>query len=688
MGTYTQANRPFRITSALGEDVLLLAGFSGTEGVSKPFAFSIDLLSEDSRIDCDGLLGKPLAIEMDLPNGEVRYIHGLVRRFSQLGRDQGLVSYRAEVVPWLWFLSLAYDCRIFQHKSVPQIAEAVFKDAGFTDFAVRCSASYQPREYCVQYRESDLAFVSRLLEEEGIFFFFEHTDKKHTLVLADSPSAIKPVPHQSKVDLVIAEGSWFDNDVITELSSDHAVHTGKVTIRNYDPLQPSLNLEGSVSGKERAELYDYPVNFTKLDDGNRYARLRLEQLESERQRVVGAGNTRSLVPGFKFDLSGHYRSDANRSYLLLSVSHQCSTVDYRGGGAGEYHYRNVFEAMPNGAPFRPPRETPRPIVHGSQTAVVVGPGGEEIHVDKHARVKVQFYWDRLGKKDDKSSCWVRVSSTWAGKGWGFIQIPRIGQEVLVDFLEGDPDQPIIVGRVYNAEQVVPYALPANQTQSGTKSRSSKGGGGEDFNEIRFEDKLGHEQLFIHAQKDELHEVEHDRTRTVGNDETVSVGHDQSVTVANDQSISVGKNRSRDVGDDETVSIGKNQNISVGTSRTEDVGKDESISIGANRTESVAKDESIDIGKNRNLNIGKNLEVVVGENRTTNIGKDDALSVGKKLVITAGDEITLKTGSASITMKKDGSISIKGKDIKVDGSGKISIKASGDVVLKGSKVTQN
>ncbi|MDP1861337.1 MAG: type VI secretion system tip protein TssI/VgrG [Gemmatimonadaceae bacterium] len=688
MGTYTQANRPFRITSALGEDVLLLAGFSGTEGVSKPFAFSIDLLSEDSRIDCDGLLGKPLAIEMDLPNGEVRYIHGLVRRFSQLGRDQGLVSYRAEVVPWLWFLSLAYDCRIFQHKSVPQIAEAVFKEAGFTDFAVRCSASYQPREYCVQYRESDLAFVSRLLEEEGIFFFFEHTDKKHTLVLADSPSAIKPVPHQSKVDLVIAEGSWFDNDVITELSSDHAVHTGKVTIRNYDPLQPSLNLEGSVSGKERAELYDYPVNFTKLDDGNRYARLQLEQLESERQRVAGAGNTRSLVPGFKFDLRGHYRSDANRSYMLLSVSHQCSTVDYRGGGAGEYHYRNVFEAMPNGAPFRPPRETPRPIVHGSQTAVVVGPGGEEIHVDKHARVKVQFYWDRLGKKDDKSSCWVRVSSTWAGKGWGFIQIPRIGQEVLVDFLEGDPDQPIIVGRVYNAEQVPPFPLPAEQNKSGVQSRSTKGGAAANFNQISFDDTKGAEEFYLHAEKDERHEVENDRER--------DVGHDESVAVKNDQSISVEHDRSRDVGNNETVAIEKNQSISVGVdqtisvdaNRSKTVGKNESTDIGGNRSENVGKNESITIGGNRTESVAKNEQVDVSEKREVSIGKDDLLNVGKKLGMIVADEIMLKTGDASITMKKDGTIIIKGKDIKLDGSGKITVKASGDVVMKGSKVTAN
>jgi type VI secretion system secreted protein VgrG len=303
------------------------------------------------------------------------------------------------------------------------------------------------------------------------------------------------------------------------------------------------------------------------------------------------------------------------------------------------------------------------VVQGSQTAVVVGPSGEEIWVDKHGRVKIQFHWDREGKKDENSSCWVRVSSTWAGKNWGFVQIPRIGQEVIVDFLEGDADRPIITGRVYNAERM-PYDLPGNQTQSGVKSRSSKGGSGENFNEIRFEDLKGSELLYLHAEKDKQVVVENDRTESVGNDE----------------SISIGNNRTEDVGKDESITIGEN--------RTESVGKDESITIGGSRTESVSKNETIDIGEKRQETVGKDEDVSVGGDRSTSVGKSDELQVGKELLIGVADKIVLKTGDASITMKKNGDIDIKGKNIKVQGSGKVQIKASSDVNIKGSKVTNN
>jgi type VI secretion system secreted protein VgrG len=295
---------------------------------------------------------------------------------------------------------------------------------------------------------------------------------------------------------------------------------------------------------------------------------------------------------------------------------------------------------------------------------VVGKGGEEIWVDKHGRVKVQFFWDRKGKRDENSSCWVRVSSTWAGKNWGFVQIPRMGQEVIVDFLEGDPDQPIITGRVYNADQMPPYALPANQTQSGVKSRSSKGGTGENFNELQFEDKKGSEEVYIHAERNKRVVVEVDRTESVGHNEGISIGNNR------------------------TEKVGKNESITIGENRTENVGKDEGITIGANRNESVGKNESIEIGENRTESVGKNESVSVTESRTHKVGKDDSLEVGKNLVITVADSITIKTGDASITMKKNGDIQIKGNNLKLDGSGKIQIKAASDVNIKGSKVTNN
>jgi type VI secretion system secreted protein VgrG len=330
--------------------------------------------------------------------------------------------------------------------------------------------------------------------------------------------------------------------------------------------------------------------------------------------------------------------------------------------------------------------------------MVVGPAGDEIYTDKYGRVKVVFHWDRRGqeKKDENSSCWIRVSHPWAGKAWGGIAIPRIGQEVIVDFLEGDPDQPIITGRVYNAEQTVPYELPANMTQTGIKSRSSKSGTPDNFNEIRFEDKKGEEQVFIHAEKnqdievekDETHWVGHDRTKTIDNDETTHVKHDRTETVDNNETITIKGNRSESVSKNETITIEKNRTESVGDNETIDIGKDQSINVSGNKMLTIDKKESISVGDSRQDQVAKNEEISIGKNREVTIGENDTLQVSKKLSIQAGDQITLQTGSATITMKKDGTITIKGKDITIEGSGKINVKASSDVILKGSKITQN
>ncbi|MGH6691226.1 MAG: type VI secretion system Vgr family protein, partial [Gammaproteobacteria bacterium] len=568
------------------------------------------------------------------------------------------------VVPWLWFLSLSSDCRVFQNLSVLDIAEQVFKDQGYSDFEIRCTKSYAKREYCVQYRETHLNFVSRLLEDEGIFYFFEHADDKHVLVLADSPSAVKACPNQAGARMAATPGPWQEEDVVTAFEREHAVHAGKVTLRDYDYLQPALQLESSVSGDGDREVYDYPGKFAALEEGARYARLQLEEREALRQVVRGESTCRAFRSGYRFDLKEHYRRDANQAYQLLQVWHSARGGDYAAGDVTSCQYSNTFVAIPHSVPFRPPRRASKPVVQGAQTAVVVGKSGEEIWVDKHGRVKVQFYWDRNGKKDENSSCWVRVATTWGGKNWGFIQIPRIGQEVIIEFLEGDPDRPIITGRVYNADQTPPYVLPDNQTQSGVKSRSSKGGSGENFNEIRFEDMKGSEVLFIHAEKDKQVEVENDRTESVGHDEKI------------------------DIGNDRTESVGKNETITIGENRTESVGKDEKITIGANRTASVAKNETIDIGQSRNETVGKNEDVSIGDNRSHTVGKSDKLTVGKELLIGVADKIVVQTGEASITMKKNGDIQIKGNNITIQGSGKIQVKASSEVNIKGSKVTNN
>ena len=662
MGTYTQNQRKFRVETPLGADALLLERFEGEEAISTPYLFTLHMASEDAEIDPAALLRQPAAVVLELPDGSERVIHGLVRRFVQLERTGMLTRYRAELVPWCWFLSLSSDCRIFQEMSVPDIVAQLFGDLGFSDFENRCTGSYAAREYCVQYRETHLDFVSRLLEEEGIFYFFEHTSDKHVLVLADATSAIKPCPGQAIARLVEQAGPWQGEDVITGVEVETLARTGKVVLTDYNYLTPSSSLQASSAGDAPEEHYDYPGNYGVRDDGERYSRLELESREVAGRVLRGAGTCRAFQPGYRFALHDHYRRDLNANYQLLRVSHEG-----RGGGfdsaqgADDEDYRGSFAAIPYTVPFRPSRVTPRPVVHGSQTAVVVGKSGEEIWVDKHGRVKVQFHWDRLGKKDEKSSCWVRVSSSWAGKGWGFIQIPRIGQEVIVDFLEGNPDRPIITGRVYNAEQVLPYALPDNQTQSGVKSRSSKAGGTDDFNEFRFEDKKGEEQIYLHAQKNWATMVENDRTLDVGNDETI--------TVVN--------NRSKSVGNDETVDVGSN--------RTETVGQDESITIGAKRTESVGTDERVDVGAKRAVSIGTSDELTVGTTLT--------IDAGQKISATAPQEVSITVGGSSITLTPTGIEIVSGGNhvklgpsgVEVVGAPNVKVQAAAQVDVQGAMV---
>ena len=704
MASFTQDNRPLRVSTGLGKDVLLLERFAGEEDVSRPFRFTLDMLSEKPSIDPNDVLRKPVTVTIVIPGGEERHFHGIVSRFSAGGKRAGLNAYRAEMVPWLWFLSLTNDCRIFQNLDVSEVITKVFKGNGFSDFKFKLMGSPAKRVYCVQYRESNLAFVSRLLEEEGIFYFFEHTDSAHTLILTDHPSQVPPCPAVSRLRMTKTQ-SWgmAEEALVTSAEMVHSAVTEKIELTDYDFEKPSTSLRATASGTLKDEVYDYPGNYTVKADGDKLARLRLEQKEAERDLLQGESNSPSLTCGHKFDLTEHAVASFNKSYHLLRIKHSARMENYTTDDA-EYDYSNTFDAILSSVPYRPPLVTPKAVVQGSQTAVVVGPAGEEIYVDKYGRVKVQFFWDRDGKKDANSSCWVRVSSAWSGKNWGFIQIPRIGQEVIVDHLEGDPDQPIITGRVYNAEQMPPYALPANMTQSGVLTRSTKGGSAATANEIRFEDKKGSEQLFIHAEKnqdievenDETHWVGHDRTKTVDNDETTHIKHDRDETVDNDESITIGGNRTEQVSKDETISIsgnrtesvGKDEGISISGNRAETVAKNESISISGNRTETVSKDETVSISGNRKVVVSKDETLETQGARKVQIGKDDRLEVGKKLSIDVSDEISIKTGDAMIVMKKNGDITIKGKNITLQGSGKITGKADGDVVLKGSKVTAN
>jgi type VI secretion system secreted protein VgrG len=677
--SFTQAGRPFTVTTPLGADKLLLERFTGEEAVSAPFHFTLEMMSKSNNVSADSLLRQPISINIELSDGGSRVIHGRVSRFVQLGSADGLTSYRADVVPWLWFLSLASDCRIFQHLSAIEIIKKIFDENGFPDYKVSVAKSYPKREYCVQYRESHLDFVSRLMEEEGIFYFFEHSGSKHTLILADGASAVK-ASVTAKVKMASAGKDEATDDVLDRVELETVARTGKVVLADYNPATPSTQLQSTAAGKHKEEVYDYPGNFLVRDEGDRYARIRLEEREAMQVVVRGEGNVRGLQTGAKFDLVGHYRADLNKPYFLLRVWHSGSVGSYHAGTDAQAMYRTRFVGVPAAVPYHPPHVTPKPRVFGSQTAVVVGKSGEEIDVDKNGMVVVQFHWDRKGGKNEKSSCRVRVSSAWAGKGWGFITIPRIGQEVIVDFLEGDPDRPIITGRVYNAEQVPPYTLPASGTQSGIITRSSKGGASDNFNEIWFEDEKGKEEVYIHAEKDKNEVVENDNDEDIGNDEKIKVGNNQSITIGKDQAIRVGASRTETVGESESVSVSKN--------RTHKVGENESVTIGKNMTVSVTDNRDVTVGKDMTEDVKGALSVTVAKDSAVSVGKNYGVSADKMITIKAADsltiesdkEILIKTGSASIHMKKSGDIEIKGA--------KIQVKASGDLVLKGSKIAAN
>jgi type VI secretion system secreted protein VgrG len=442
-------------------------------------------------------------------------------------------------------------------------------------------------------------------------------------------------------------------------------------------------------GKAEYEIFDYPGRYIDHTAGQRLADTRLAELQTQYETLHGQSNARGMATGSTFKLKDHPRGDQNREYLITGVSLQADAGEFAAGSAQTKEFFSCsFTCIDKKQQFRPPRVTPKPLVQGPQTAIVVGPAGEEICTDEHGRVKVHFHWNRHDKSDQQSSCWVRVSQYWAGKTWGTIHIPRIQQEVIVEFLEGDPDRPIITGRVYNGDQTPPYPLPDNKTQSGIKSRSSKGGASANFNEIRFEDKMGSEEVYIHAEKDQNNVVE--------NNETTKVGNNRTEDVKNNETISIGNNRTENVGDNETISIGGNrtesvqgnEKITIEGNRTESVTKDESVSISGNRTLMVSKDETVTVDGKREDQVAKSETCKVGKDREHTITGKDTLTVGKELLISVKEKITLETGDASIIMQKDGTIQIKGKDITITGSGNISAKASSDVTIKGSSTKIN
>ena len=534
------------ILSQSANDEFLLEHFSGSEALSKLYEFDLALLSHQSDVKLKSLIGSPATVEIELADGSYRHVNGYINRFSTQGSDGGYVRYAAVLGPWLWMLTCRFDTRIFQEKTVQDVVSEVF--AGFGSLAkyeFRLSKPLKSHSYITQYRESDFNFVQRLLENEGLFYYFEHTADSHLMVITDDSSTLVPLPEQPQIRFHSASVTE-TADSITQWQASRQLQSGKIAVRTFDYRQPrnflpvtmqSLNDQGDV---DRFEVYDFPGQYTHgtYEDGEAMVRNRIEALELMGKTFYGDSNCRAMKPGYTFELTQHYAHDMgdaeNRQFLLLSVEHRGSNNYMTGDQAG---YLNRFVCVRKKIAYRPQLSTRKPLINGPQTAIVVGPPGEEIFTDELGRVKLQFHWDRQGQFNDHSSCWVRVAQSGASGGFGSIQIPRVGDEVVVVFLDGNPDRPLIMGSLYNSTNTPPWALPANKTQSGFLTRSMKGDGGT-ANFFRFEDKAGAEQIIMHAERNMDTEIELDETHDVGSNRTITVGGAHTETIKKDTVVNV------------------------------------------------------------------------------------------------------------------------------------------------------
>ena len=661
------------------KDELRLISFRGSEGLSQLFAFSLNVGCTSNAIPLDELVGRAGLLTIEGQH-DPRHVHGLVSRMRQLDSGRKYTEYQVDLVPRAWRLLHRHDCRIFQHQGMVDIISQVL-DADGVEFEFHCMNNIAPadREYCVQYRESDWAFVSRLLEEEGYWYYFEHWDQGHMLHLGNGPVFHPAIPAPAEVPFREPKAAMATEEHIHSFHLEGAVHSGKVTLTDFNFLKPSLQMFTSRRARrdDRLERYDYPGLYQVPEEGRQVAEVRLEEARARVRLADGRSSCPRLGAGSTFTLDGHGRNDLNGvKYLVTGVEHrgEKKAVDLDQGALDQRcTYTNAFSCIPATVLYRPPRKTPRPFVQGVQTAIVVGPAGEEIYTDEHGRVKVQFHWDRLGQRDEESSCWIRVSQLWAGQGWGAMWIPRIGHEVIVDFLEGDPDRPIITGRVYHGQNVPPYVLPDHKTRSTIKSNSSPGGAG--YNEIRFEDKKGSEEIYTHAQKDQNEKVENNMSTTVGNDQSISVGNNRSLTTENNETIINNKgNRTRDVktGTDTTTIKGDatlevtsgQRTVKVGTKGyVLDVKNNHTIKVatGGSATTVSGGDHSITISAGSStIDASKGLTLKTPKTLTA-IGNVEAKVSGDKVSITGKTEVTIGVGNSSITLNAQG-ITIGGAKI--------------------------
>lgn len=636
---------PFTLHTPLG-NTLLFQSLSATEELGRLFEFNVLALAEaKADVDLEGLLGKPAHVSIQLDDASKRPLHGIVASAGLEGASGGYAAYRLTLRPWLWLATLRADSRIFQNIKIDALIKKVLQPYG-GDIEFKLQGSYPAYEYCVQYRESDFNFVSRLMEQEGLYYFFKHTDSKHTLVIVDKMSAHEPYPNHDEFKFRQGLGEGQHVGVVSDWRHHFELQSAKTTINDYNYLTPSTALlkdsTSMHSGAPAAlEVYDPPGEYLTAAEGQRYVKLRMEESDARYASATAKTNIRGVAVGATFSLTDHPRDAENAKYLVVSTR---IDVVYSGYEAGhkDSHFGCSFTALRAKDVFRSQRITPKPHVGGTQSAVVVGPKGEEIYTDQHGRIKVQFHWDRLGKSDENSSCWLRVATPIAGKAWGMISLPRIGQEVVVQFSEGDPDRPVVLGSVYNAEQIPPYLLPDHATVSTFRSRSSKQGVAANFNELAFEDKKGDEYIRLHAEKDLLELVKHDAHREVGND----------------QFLKIVKNLTEEVGENVERTIGKNLTETVAENVQHTFGKDVSTDIGGKHGVNVASDASYASGASISIESGAGTDIKVGANLH--------IKAGANVVIEAGATLTLK--GAMINIEGSGPVSITGAVVKINSGG--------------------
>jgi type VI secretion system secreted protein VgrG len=660
---YTQDNRSIAIATPLDKDKLLLKSCTISEQLGRPFVIKAQLLSEEPAIDFLELIGKGVAIRWEMPDSgsgaKKRYFSGYVSSFLQRPQAEGFYNYEATIVPWLWFLTRTADCRIFHsamsnppdEMTVPGIIKKVFKDHGFDDVTPSLNGSYRTMDHCTQYRETDFNFVSRLMEQEGIYYFFEHVDEggtiKHKLKLVDAMSAHAEFPDYATLPYLVSSEASERKGSILSWSRIKQVQPGTYKVNDFDFKRPKASLLGSGS-KDRShansafEIYDYSANFADEepeDHGEFYGKVRIDELQAQHDVILGTSDCPGLACGSKFTLEGHPREDENADYVVVGVTYRCLAESYKtsavlsAGVADQGRYLCDFTAIPSDAVYRPARVTPKPHIYGPQTAIVVGKAGEEIHTDEFGRIKVQFHWDRYSPANENTPCWVRLSQMWAGKNWGAVFLPRIGQEVIVEFLDGNPDRPIVTGCVYNGESKPPYPLPDNATMSTIKSNSSMGGQG--FNEFRFEDKKGEEMIFTHAEKDQDIRVKNDTKEWIGNDRHLVVKAKQTELVEGDKGA--------------------------------EVKGDQLLKVGGDMGSNITGNQITKIGGNLHANVSSAIHLKAGADIRLSAGANADIKGGAVIVIEGGAQLSLKAGGSFVDIGPAG-VSISGAMVNINSGG--------------------